>query len=298
MARLIRTAISLLIGLLFVSHGYAQPAPRPVFEVASIKPSTNCETSRSPAGVSPGRLTLPCISLRALIRAAYSAFVGETMSSRLLEVMGGPAWLDSDRYDISAKSEGNASGPQMMGPMLQTLIEERFSVKVHREPRDSQVYVLTVAKNNPRLRPAKAGCTPMDLNNSSRPLPGDAPARYCGGGSGKSNGTALATDLYAVTMAEFAGRMITREVDRPVIDETGLTGPYDIHVEFVPHRSRPEGLTLVNGTASPDAASPQEDGAGPSIFVALQEQLGLKLSPAKRPLDVIVVDHAERPTAN
>ena len=303
MSRLVSTAVSAFVGLLFAPHIYPQPiASRPAFEVTSIKPSADCGRGGLPGGVSPGRLTLSCVSLRTLIRAAYSAFVGDTMSSRLFDVTGGPAWLDTDRYDLSAKAEGNASGPQMMGPMLQTLLEERFNVKVHREPRDNQVYVLTVAKNNARLQPSKEGsCTPMDLNNisnRSRPGPGEAPPRYCGGGGGRVNGRLMSTDWYGATMAEFAGRMISSQVDRPVIDETGLSGRYDIHLEFVPNRARSAGPTRLNGVDRSDVPAFQDDGAGPSIFTALQEQLGLRLSAAKRPLDIIVVDHAEQPSPN
>jgi uncharacterized protein (TIGR03435 family) len=108
----------------------------------------------------------------------------------------------------------------------------------------------------------------------------------------------MSTDWYGATMAEFAGRMISSQVDRPVIDETGLSGRYDIHLEFVPNRARSAGPTRLNGVDRSDVPAFQDDGAGPSIFTALQEQLGLRLSAAKRPLDIIVVDHAEQPSPN
>jgi len=105
----------------------------------------------------------------------------------------------------------------------------------------------------------------------------------------------MAWDWYGVTMAEVAGRMLSGEVDRPVIDKTELAGRYDIHLEFVPDRSR-LGPILLNGQPIP--AMPAPDDAGPSIFTALEAQLGLKLSATKAPLDVIIVDQAEKPFAN
>jgi uncharacterized protein (TIGR03435 family) len=98
-------------------------------------------------------------------------------------------------------------------------------------------------------------------------------------------------------MAEYAGRMLSTYVDRPVIDKTGLAGRFDAHLEFAPDIPAP-GTVLLNGAQVPDLPAPPIDPAGPSIFTALEEQLGLKLTRAKDPLEVIVIDHAERPSAN
>jgi uncharacterized protein (TIGR03435 family) len=98
-------------------------------------------------------------------------------------------------------------------------------------------------------------------------------------------------------MAELAGRMLSSYVEQPVVDQTGLTGRFDVHIEFVPDYRRSGPVTL-NGVVTPDVAAPPADPAGPSIFAALQEQLGLKLAPGKAPLDVLIVDHAEKPSAN
>jgi uncharacterized protein (TIGR03435 family) len=298
--RIVFAILPVIAGLLHAPQCRAQPIPQPspAFEVASVKPGANCD-SGGPGGTSPGRLNLSCISLRGLIRMAYSAFAGEAMNARRVDVLGGPAWLDSDKYDLSAKAEDNATPAQMIGPMLQALLEERFKVRVHMEPRDTSVYALTVSKNNPRLQPSKAGsCTPMDLNNLSRTpsRPGEPAPRYCGGGGMRTNGMIWTADWYGVTMAEFAGRMISSYVDRPVIDKTGLSGPFDVHLEFVPDRAMSAGPVRLNGVDSPALSS--ADAAGPSIFTALQEQLGLRLSADKSPLDTIVVDHAEKPSPN
>jgi uncharacterized protein (TIGR03435 family) len=201
-----------------------------------------------------------------------------------MEVVGGPRWLDSDRYDISAKAEGGASAPQM-APMLQALLEDRFQVRVHVGSQDGSVYTLTVLKDNPKLQRTKEGsCAPMNLANISGPAvkPGESRPRQCGSGRREpGDGTTFVTDWYGMTMAGFAGRFLSPLLDRPVIDKTGLTEQYDIHLEFVP-----------------DTPQPPPDSTGPSIFTALETQLGLKLSATKAAVDVIVVDRAEKPSEN
>ena len=302
--RIVFAALPIVAGLVTAPHCHAQSAAsRPAFEVASIKLVTNCSASRPPR-TSPGRLNI-CFSLRALILGAYGGFVGQQMNPRLLylKVLGGPAWLDSDRYEISAKAEGNASLAQMMGPMLQTLLEERFKVKVHMEARETPVYALTLANDHPKLQPFKEGsCTPMDLNDPPNLKPGDAKPRYCGGGQSRQNGETVVRDWYGLTMEEFAGQAFYAYVDRPVVDRTGLTERYDVHLEFARGEfgTRTSGPVYLNGELSPDALSgtPGADSSGPSIFTALRQQLGLKLVPDKSPLQAIVVDHAEKPSEN
>jgi uncharacterized protein (TIGR03435 family) len=268
--------------------------------VASIKLNKNCDIGSGLFNLTHGRLNLPCSSLRALIRIAYGdVFVGASINSRRTEALGGPGWLDTDRYSLSAKAEGKASTAEMMGIMLKTLLEDRFKVKVHKESRETPVYILTVAKSNPNLQPSKEGsCTPIDVNNLAAmvPRPGEPRPKYCGTGGSRFGGSGVGmTDWYGVTMAEFAGRMLSSQVDRPVIDKTGLTGRFDVHVEFVSDYAVSGPITL-NGV--PLSQAPSADPTGPTIFTALQEQLGLKLSPAKSPVEVIVVDGAEKPSDN
>ena len=291
---------ALAVGAVLASHAQT-PGPRPAFEVASIKLNTTCYNGDGRrAGSSPGRLDLPCLTVRGLIRMAYGAFAGETLNTRRIEVTGGPHWIDTDHYDISAKAAGGAAGPQMMGPMLQALLEDRFQVKVHMGSQDGPAYALTVLKDNPKLQRTKEGsCVPIDLTNmltAPAVKPGD-PRPTCGVGRPRnSNGVTSVSDWYGMTMAEFAGRMLSGVVDRPVIDKTALTGQFDIHIEFV--RDHTTGGAMLNGQPIPDVAAPPDDSAGPSIFTALETQLGLKLSPTRAPVDVIVVDHAEKPSAN
>jgi uncharacterized protein (TIGR03435 family) len=273
---------------------YAQPAPRPTFEVASVKPSAaNCNGPGRNSGPTPGRLELPCVPVRPLIRSAYGAFTGDQIAARAMQVVGGPAWLDTDRYDISAKADGTPSATQMMGPMLQTLLEERFHLKVHVEAKESPVYALTVAKSASKLTPWKEGsCVPLDLSNPSL-WSGGGPTP-CGVPKMSMKAGVSILDVGGATMEEFAGRILTGQAGRPVVDKTGLTGRYDLHLEYT--REDTAGPVRLNGMSQP--VPPPSDSAGPSIFTALQEQLGLKLSPDKAPLNVIVIDSVQKPTEN
>jgi uncharacterized protein (TIGR03435 family) len=302
MRQLVRVLQVLVLFTLAAARIQAQSTPqRAAFEVASIKLNKNCGAGAVRPRISPGGITLPCLSVRILIRLAYSAFSGADLNARLMQVLNGPSWIDTDRYDISAKPEAKATLAEM-APMLQTLLEDRFNLKVHKEPRDTPVYELTVAEPNPKLRPSKDGdCIPIDLTNLSgaRPKPGDPAPNYCGGGRVRMSGDVMSADWDGVTMAELAGRMLPSYVDRPVVDKTGLTGRFNVHLEFVP--PRPVGPIFLNGQEMPapaPAAEAPAEPSGPSIFTALQKQLGLRLSPGKSPLDVIVVDHVERPSEN
>jgi uncharacterized protein (TIGR03435 family) len=258
--------ISVILGLLISPYTRAQPvAVHTSFEVASIKRNAHCGNAGVPGATSPGKLNMTCATLRGLIRMAYSGVVGGNINSRRLEVLGGPSWLDTERYDLSAKAEGNPPVEQMIGPMLQSLLEERFGVRTHMELRDAPVYVLTLAKDGPRLQPSKDGsCIPMDLNNLPSVVlaTGELRPKYCGWGQNQGNEANMVTDWYGVTMAEFAGRMLPSFVDRAVVDNTGLTGRYDVHLEFVRDNAG-SGPIRLNGIDSPGSPASSADQAGP-----------------------------------
>jgi uncharacterized protein (TIGR03435 family) len=253
------------------------PEPRPHFEVAAIRPSPsdlNFGPHCDGDGASPGRLILNCATVQELIQFAYGYYAnGLTPIPRPLEISGGPAWIHSDRFDIEAKAEGNASDEMMAGPMLQTLLEDRFKLKVHREVRERPVYALTVAKGGLKLQPLKHACHLPDP---------------CGIAKMRSNGQNMTLDVHAMSIADFAGSL---GLDRPVLDKTGVAGIFDFHLEFVL-----DGATPGNpfGTHEP---TPSGDGAGPSIFTAIQK-LGLKLEPAKGPVEFLVIDYVEKPSGN
>ncbi len=206
-----------------------------------------------------------------------------------MQVLGGPGWIDSDRYDIVAKAEGNPPREQLYGPMLRALLEDRFQLKVHRETKEAPVYLLTIAKGGAKLQRAKeGGCVSTDINHPlPQPAPGQPRLRACGSGVTGLDGT---LDLYGATMAGLSTQLGIR-LDRDVIDKTGIVGMFDIHLEV----SRADLLprAVAGGEAGQADLS---DSTGPSIFTALQQQLGLKLESGKGPVEFLVIDRIEKPS--
>lgn len=266
------------------------PTVTPKFEVASVKP---CKDDPDPGykggrGISsPGRLDLVCQPLRVFIVRAYVYYKDGHFNilQPLPEIQGAPHWID-DRYSITAKAENMASDGMMNGPMLKALLEDRFKLKIHRETREVPVYDLTVAKGGLKApRFASGSCVPVDWN---MPLPDPLQSqtqKHCIDTS-TSRGTSMIVQFDAVSIDAFIKFFLYR-LDRPVIDKTGLTGLFDFHLEYTPGQTSTE-----TGTALP------ADPAGSSIFTALQQQLGLKLTAAKGPGEYLVIDHVERPSAN
>jgi len=260
------------------------------FEVATIKPDPKCSVSPG-AGPTPGRIRM-CGPLRVIIQGAYKREYENPFGA---EARGGPAWLDSV-YEIVAKAEGTPSNEQMGGPMLRTLLEDRFRLKVHRDQKEVPVYFLTVAKGGPKFQPAKSGsCVTSDPNNPTPLLSPEKPhAHICG--------TIWGFDMYSVTMTFFVGQ-ISHYFDRHLIDKTGLTGVFDIHMDLVPEDAGPSPLASVENRADPMASlravnSWQQQRYGGVIIPALQNQLGLKVESGKGPGDTLVIDHIERPSPN
>jgi uncharacterized protein (TIGR03435 family) len=256
----------------------AQPCyPRPQFEVAAIRPSSSelnfgphCEGS----GGAPGRLILKCITVRELIQFAYGFYRnGRTPTPQTLQISSGPRWIDSDRFDIEAKAEGTPQNEMLAGPMLQTLLEDRFKLKVHREMRERPVYLMTVARSGLKLQPLKEACQVPDP---------------CGVAKMRSNGQNMTLDVHAMSMTDFAASL---GLDRAVIDKTAVAGIFDFHLEFVLDSATPG-----NPFGSHEPA-PSGEGAGPSIFTAIQT-LGLRLESAKGHVEFLVIDHVERPSEN
>lgn len=267
--------------------------------MASVKLNTNCDAGgRSGGASSPGRIVLGCADLRDLILTAYGIYgngPGSDPGSFRMQVVGGPAWMDSSRYDIVAKPAGNPPRSEMYGPMLQSLLEDRFKLKVHRETKSGRVYLLTVAKNGPKLSAAKDGaCARLDIDH---PPPSDnAATPVCGKPNIKSGNELVALDIPGGTIADLCSQLNLR-MDREVIDRTGIAGRFDIHLEVTPADLRPK---FVAGRSAEEQGQTGADDvdAGPSISTALQQQLGLKLQPGTGPVQVIVVDQIERPTDN
>jgi uncharacterized protein (TIGR03435 family) len=301
MTRLANRAVIAAIALLAVvpvRQSVAQSTARPAFEAATLKLNTGCNAGRSVP--MPGRLSLKCTTLRTLLRTAYGTFAnGPMLRAARMDVLGGPPWLDSDMYDLDAKAEAGAPLDQMAGPMLRALLEDRCKAKVHKDTREVPVYALTVAKGGAKMLPTKAGsCTPLDINHlPARPGTGEPQQNFCGVMSTRNTASGMTADGKGLTMAELAARLLSGTVDRPVIDKTGLAGMFDIHLEYAPDNTMGVSARL-NGEDAPALAAPPSDAAGLSIFTAIQQQLGLKLSPEKGPIEVLIVDSIERPSEN
>jgi uncharacterized protein (TIGR03435 family) len=226
-----------------------------------------------------------------LINGAYVLFATGYVNPRSrVPVEGGPAWIRSARYQIDAKADSARGQGMMRGPMLQTLLEDRFRLKIRHETREVPAYVLTVAKGGLKLQPFQEGsCIPRDFARfveqfPPQPFP-DLPAgqKYCGGVSDEQGGT-VTLEAIGMSIDEFLKYKFPR-LDRPVVNKTGITGRFDFHLEFA--------LDEITGGGATAAET-----VGPSIFTALEQQLGLKLEPAKAPGDFLVIDHVERPSAN
>lgn len=264
-------------------------AATPKFEVASIN-ACNADMAPNARGgggnTSSGRLNIECQTVMGLIQAAYVIFAdGHTISSPMhIPISGGPAWINSDRYTINAKPESPQTEEMMNGPMMQALLEERFKLKIHRETKEVPVYALTVAGTGLRLKPFQDGsCTPVDFTKLTMSalvsrVPG---VNYCRNAARRAEGIEI-YDAQGTTIDEFCTLEFGR-MDRPVVNRTGIAGRFDIHLEFAP------------GALNPDAASGP---SGPSIFTAIQQQLGLKLEAARGPGEFVVIDHIERPSEN
>lgn len=274
----------------------------PAFEVASIKRNKSGDGFIT-MGMQPGgRLTMINVPVRQLIVRAYQV--------QPYQVLGGPSWITSDRFDITAKAPGDAS-PQQMNAMLETLLADRFKLKVRRETRQSDVYRLVKARADGRLgdalKPAAVECNtgrgragaPGPGSNAAPP-PGPAIARL-GGPAGPGGMPAPCRFLIAPGRFEAMGQSISAfastiatQLGRPVIDETGLPGGYDFTLTFMPD---PGGRGMPPGPPPPGAPElPPIDPNAPALPTALQEQLGLRLESAKGPVAMIVIDSIDQPT--
>lgn len=266
---------------------------RPTFEVASVRENTSGSNQVS-IGIEPGgRFGAHNLPLVTLIRSAY-----RLQDSQLVAA---PDWIETTRYDIAAKADRDLSRSSPIGPpstgmlMLQSLLEERFKLKVHSEVRDIPIYALVTARSparpGPNLTRSNIDCQSVgDAGRKTPPPPkqGEQGWPQCGThmSFGEIRGRARPMTLLASMLAQI--------VRRNVIDRTGLSGAFDFDLRWTPDTlpARPPGAAdqpiRVNGV--------EIDPNGPSIFTAVQEQLGLKLESTRGPVDVLVIDHIERPT--
>jgi len=292
-------AATAMFGVAIESRVRAQSpqTPAPAFEVASIKPNNSGDGTVMMQQQPGGRFTAKNIPLRLLIRNAYQL--------QDFQIVGAPSWINSERYDIVAKAEDGTppetpsldrTGPNRIQLMIRSLLAERFQLVAHEETRELPIYALVVARSDgklgPDLKKSEVDCNAVFAAGRGRgmppppppgaPQPGERP--QCGIRIGMGNLAMGGAPLpqFANSLAMFVGRTVQ--------DKTGLAGNYDVTLTWTPDQmpQRPPGAP------EPPPADPN----GPSIFTALQEQLGLKLDSQKGPVSVLVIDRVERPKEN
>jgi uncharacterized protein (TIGR03435 family) len=241
---------------------------KPAFEVATIKPSDPGARGKGFTLRNQDVITINT-SLSDLLSMAYDLHPKQ--------LTGGPAWIESDKYDITGRPDvpGQPSVVQMK-LMIQKLVADRFQLKFHREKKELSVYAITAGKTGIKFAKSQA-----DPNG----LPG---LFFRPGGPGGG----LSFNVTNATLAEVGGVLQGNMLDRPVVDQTGLTGKYDFIVKFTPDASQMAGL---GGPPPPAADNPD---APPDLFAAFQQQLGLKLEGSKASVDALVIDKVEKPSAN
>lgn len=245
----------------------ASPVPMaanasPSFEVATIKPASPDENGHG--FPSRGRdFSARNCTVNDLLRFAYGI--------QAEQIVDGPAWLDKDRFDISGvpDAEGQPSAQQWK-IMLQKLLADRFRLAYHSEKRVLPVYLLSVGKNGPKLTPTK----------SDDPVTGALNMRMSRDG--------FVFVSHGGTVAEFASALQGAVLNRPVVDQTGLSGRFDFQITFAP------GGTEFGGAHLPGQS---EDSSAPSLFTVIQD-LGLKLEATNAPIEALVIDHIEKPPPN
>jgi uncharacterized protein (TIGR03435 family) len=250
----------------------------PSFDVATIKPNNSGATSMQQLTVNGRNFQTRASSLLDLISFSYEV--------QAKQIVGGPDWMDKERYDIAAVPDvEGAPNPEQVRSMIRKLLKDRFQLTFHKEKRDLSAYVLTVGKSGQKL-------TPTELKG---PLPGIGFRPMAGG---------LMLSMRNGTMSDFTGFLQVIVLDRPVVDRTELKDKFDMVVKFTPddtqfHGHPPKPPTAASsGSATSTTTTPDTTETFPDLFQALQQQLGLKLEAQKTAVDVIAIDHVDKPTAN
>jgi uncharacterized protein (TIGR03435 family) len=274
--RLLTTALmaaSGLVPLFAQSADQNQPRPSATFEVASIKPNNSGNDSVSGGFQPGGRFVMVNSPISLLVRLAYPADVPQ--------LIGAPSWVETERYDATLLAGGEVSREQF-GEMVRTLLRERLNLSAHYEDQQRQTYSMTLAdsKLGPAIRKYEVDCASVSspkgisIGEVPKPTNGVAP---CGmesrSGIIRSGGATMET----------LARMISGPAGRRVVDKTGLSGYYEFALRY-------STLPATLQSGAPDDP--------PSIFTALQEQLGLKLQPDRSTVRVVVLDRIDRPTPN
>jgi uncharacterized protein (TIGR03435 family) len=253
----------------------------PRFEVASVKPDKASEGST--LLLTADGLTAKRVTVKFLIKQAYGVEDDQ--------ISGAPGWLDSETYDVEAKvSSADLAALDKLDEkqrlrMIQPVLAERFQLKLHRAPKEIPVYALVIAKNGPKLHQAKPGDTYPDGIKGPGGKPGGRPGMMMW-----SRGRLTAQGIPIASLLP----PMTQQLERTVVDKTGLKGTYDITLLWTPEDDR---AAMPNGAEGGRQGS-SADSSGASIFTAIQEQLGLKLESQKGQVEGLVIDHVGRPSEN
>ena len=282
-------AVAGVIGLVQTSQARAES---PTFEVVSIKPNHTGSRKTMIQMAPGGRFEAENITVKFLLEEAYGV--------KDSQLSGLPGWVDSENYNLEAKAEdsdGKLDREQQGARfrlMLQAMLADRFKLALHHESKELSEYVLLVAKSGPKfhettapeLDPAAEGSVPLGPPDPKAPMPRGS-IRMMGRGDLAVSG---------IPLNQFAD-VLSRQIGQLVVDKTGLTGNYDFTLKWTPDETQGQ-MFRGAGDGAPRDAAPPADASGPSIFAALQEQLGLKLESQKGPVDTLVIDHVERPSEN
>jgi len=255
------------------------PLSSPAFDVVSIKPNTTLPIIMETPPPTGGRLNFTRATLKAMLGIAYQV--------KQLEIEGGPQWISTDRYDVAATTTRVPLSAELYRVMLQNLLQDRFKLAVHRETREKTIFGLVADKRGPRLPPAKEGSCAAITPGQATSAPSGPMRAPCGG----FNVTQTHMEGAGVTTGQVA-EALSNIVGRPVLDKSGATGKFDVSLDFTR-----ESTVFRVPAAAPDSTV-SADGVAPSIFTALQEKLGLRLESQKGQTEVLVIDHAEKPSEN
>jgi uncharacterized protein (TIGR03435 family) len=275
-------AAPIVVGMMHAPSPSAFPsnASIPKFAAAAITP---CQTfSHRPVPETPGRLQTGCTTVQRFVQQAYGLFAGGHMNEgSSLTVTGGPGWTTSDLYQIDAKADGQGQA-MMHGPMLQSFLEDRLKLKLHRETRKVPVYALAVADGGPNLRPFQGSCTPRDFDNP--PSPADCATARASGSS---------VDMKAATMADLC-TAFSVFLGRHVVDETGIVGRFNMHLDL---SAEDRGL-LYRARSLPAMSDPTTPPPPPVLLQAAKiamKKLGLNIDPSNGPDEFIIIDSVAKP---
>jgi uncharacterized protein (TIGR03435 family) len=274
------------VGARVLIGGQAEDQKSLAFEVASVKQNTDAGATSNVVLQPGGGLTITAYTLFQLIQVGYTTTTIQIAS----QIVGGPSWLKSDRFDIVAKATGSIDADETGRPtrllaMIRSLLQERFRLRTHVELRDTPVYLLVLSNKDGKLGPQLHRSAQDCRGPVGNLVPQDSP-RWCGW-RGAGTGHYVIQGLMMQDMAVgFAG---TWTVGRPVLDRTGLPGRWDAQIDFVP-----PFVPNPNDTTVP-VPNPAAD-SGTSLLSAIRDQLGLKLESAKAKAEFLVIDRIERPT--